>query len=115
MSGNNPSIYQKIYAVVRLIPSGRVASYGQVARIASGCTPRMVGYAMAALYPESDVPWQRVINSQGKISARKRGEGAREQRDLLEAEGVRFDHRGRVDLIASGWEECRPPGKTVEK
>jgi len=59
---------------------------------------RWVGGAMAAC-PEG-VPWQRVINSQGKISARQ---GAREQRQLLEAEGVTFDARERVDLSRFGW------------
>lgn len=62
--------YERIYEVVRLIPPGRVATYGQVASIVGNCTARMVGYAMAALPPGSDVPWQRVINAQGKISLR---------------------------------------------
>ena len=83
-------LYEKIYALTLKIPHGRVASYGQIAREA-GCTPRQVGYAMAALPFNSGVPWQRVVNSQGKISVRSRGEGDKDQRKLLEAEGVRFD------------------------
>ncbi len=60
---------QAVYAIVRQIPSGLVASYGQIARIAGGgVSARMVGYALAALPQGNDVPWQRVINSQGKIS-----------------------------------------------
>jgi len=92
-----------IYNVVRMIPEGRVASYGQVAYCVERCTPRMVGFAMAAVPHDSDVPWHRVINSQGMISVRSGGDGARIQRILLEAEEVRFDEKGRVDLAKVGW------------
>lgn len=98
-----PSIYQQIYTVVRLIPVGRVTSYGQVATIVGSCTPRVVGYAMASLPNGSDVPWHRVINSQGKISQHKRGDGSTRQRVLLESEGVEFDQRDKVDLDRFGW------------
>jgi methylated-DNA-protein-cysteine methyltransferase-like protein len=64
----------------------------------------MVGYAMAALPYNTDVPWQRVINRQGKVSPRAGGSGAARQRQLLEAEGVRFDgHKGCVDFNEVGW------------
>jgi len=89
--------------LVRMIPKGRVASYGQIARCIERCTPRMVGFAMAAVPHGSDVPWHRVINSQGMISVRSGGDGARIQRILLEAEGVRFDKKERVDLAKVGW------------
>lgn len=95
-------LYGRIYAVVRLIPRGRVATYGQIAAYVGRCTPRQVGYAMAAL-PYKDVPWQRVINSQGKISFPKNSRGALEQRDLLEDEGIVFDRTGQVDLKRFGW------------
>ena len=95
--------YERIYAVVRRIPPGRVATYGQVAAIVGGCTARMVGYAMAALPYGSDVPWQRVINRQGKISPRAAGDGTLRQRQLLEAEGVEFDQVGRIDFEEVGW------------
>jgi methylated-DNA-protein-cysteine methyltransferase-like protein len=95
--------YERIYAVVRRIPPGRVATYGQVAAIVGGCTARMVGYAMAALPYDADVPWQRVINRQGKISPRSAGDGTLRQRQLLEAEGVAFDQAGRVDFGEVGW------------
>lgn len=94
--------YERIYAVVGQIPAGRVASYGQIAAIVGECTPRMVGYAMAAVPDESDVPWQRVINSQGKISLRRSGGGIR-QRRILEEENVRFDAGDRIDLKKFGW------------
>lgn len=96
------SLYQLIYAVVRQIPKGRVMTYGQVGLLI-GCTARTVGFAMSALCGTGDVPWQRVINSQGKVSARKDGEGNLLQRDLLEMEGVQFDQVGRIDLDLYRW------------
>jgi len=95
-------IYERIYAVVRQIPRGQVATYGQVAAIVGGCTARMVGYAMAAL-PHDDVPWQRVINRQGQVSPRTSGHGSALQRQMLEAEGIAFDAEGRVDFSQVGW------------
>ena len=99
------SSYERIWAVVRRIPAGRVATYGQVARIAGlGGAARLVGYALHAL-PESNhrVPWQRVINSQGRVSQRGLGGPELVQRRLLEREGVKFDLRERVDLAKYGW------------
>lgn len=96
-------LYERIYAVVGQIPPGKVATYGQIALIVGGCTARMVGYAMAALPFGSDVPWQRVINRQGKISPRAAGNGSARQRQFLEAEGVRFDQKNRVDFEEAGW------------
>lgn len=99
----NVPVYERIYAVVRQIPPGKVSTYGQIAGMVGGCTARMVGYAMAALPYNTNVPWQRVINSQGKVSARIGGSGSAEQRQLLEAEGVRFDQNGRVNFSQVGW------------
>ena len=99
----NAPIYERIYAVVHQIPSGKVATYGQVAGIVGGCTARMVGYAMAALSFDTDVPWQRVINAQGKISPRSSGAGSAFQRQLLEAEGIVFDSQHRVDFDQVRW------------
>lgn len=105
------SRYRRIYATVSRIPTGRVASYGQIAALTGGCTPRMVGYAMAALPYDSDVPWHRVVNRQGMISPRKNGDGALIQRALLENEGIAFDATGRVDLAVSRW--AGPESKTI--
>jgi methylated-DNA-protein-cysteine methyltransferase-like protein len=96
-----PSSFERIWALVRQVPRGRVVTYGQVARIVGAGTPRIVGFAMSSA-PE-DVPWQRVINSRGRISARAGGDEDPRQRRLLEREGVRFDDRGVVDLDAYGW------------
>jgi methylated-DNA-protein-cysteine methyltransferase-like protein len=104
--------YQRIYRVVRRIPRGRVASYGVVARLAGlAGHARQVGYALHRLPAESDVPWHRVINAQGRISLRPTaGDGAgRYQRLLLETEGVRFDAAGRVNLARHAWPQR--PGK----
>lgn len=97
------TIQQQIYNIVRLIPSGKVASYGQIARIVGlGISAQMVGFALAGLKEGTDVPWQRVINSQGKISLP--GMGGAYQKNLLVGEGVEFDEKGRVDLERFGWQ-----------
>ncbi|HJP10522.1 MAG TPA: MGMT family protein [Arenicellales bacterium] len=96
-------LHETIYRVVRTIPSGVVATYGQVATVV-GCGPRLVGYAMASLPAGSDIPWQRVINSQGRISVRSDGMPDSCQRRLLVGEGVVFDARGKVDLNQFGWD-----------
>jgi methylated-DNA-protein-cysteine methyltransferase-like protein len=97
------SIYERIYDVVRRIPKGQVATYGQIASFFNRCTPRMVGYAMAAVPFDSDVPWHRVINSRGRISVRKSGDGELRQRAMLDAEGIVFDPDGRIDFTRFGW------------
>ena len=109
---NRAEYYQSVWDLVRQIPAGQVATYGQIASLVS--TPegmdasnyaawgaRWVGGAMAAC--PDDVPWQRVINSQGKISLRE-GSGQNRQKELLEEEGVEFDDRDRIDLKRFGWE-----------
>jgi len=104
----NEPLYPKIYALVRQIPSGKVASYGQISKIVGGCSARMVGYAMSALKSTKemeDVPWQRVINSQGKCSTFGDGIGESIQRKMLVAEGVEFDEQGRVFRQDQWWVE----------
>lgn len=100
--------YKRIYAVVRRIPPGRVATYGQVAALAGlAGRARQVGYALHALPEETPLPWHRVINARGEVSPR--AEPGREgfQRFLLEEEGIELDLAGRVDLERFGW----PPGR----
>ena len=96
--------YDPIYSVVRRIPKGRVATYGQVASLAglSGHA-RQVGYALHALREGTPTPWHRVVNATGGISPRATPGGELVQRLLLEREGVRLDARGRVSLQQSGW------------
>ena len=106
-------LYKRIYRVVQMIPRGQVASYGRIARMVR-TGPRQVGYAMAALSDDHDVPWHRVINSRGEISARKEGGADNRQRDLLVAEGVVFDERGRVDFDRFGWIDMDMPWSAEE-
>lgn len=96
-------MYYRIYTIISQIPTGTVATYGQIAGIVGRCSPRMVGYALAALKPGSNIPWHRVINSQGKISFRIHERESHEQRQLLESEGIFFDNEGRVNLNQFGW------------
>jgi len=105
---NQQVYYEQVWNLVRQIPPGKVATYGQIALMIpppvgvdfdgyKAFSPRWVGGAMAAC--PDDVPWQRVINSQGKISARP---GAERQRTLLEEEGVLFV-KDKIDLKKYGW------------
>ena len=96
-------LFDVIFQVVRSIPVGMVATYGQIAAVVGRCSPLMVGYAMAALPSGSDVPWHRVVNHQGRISSRGNGDGEQMQRVLLEAEGIHFDKTGRIDLKQVQW------------
>ena len=97
--------YLAIYAVVGRIPEGSVATYGQVAGLAGlPGRARLVGYALSALAGRSAVPWQRVVNAQGRISPRSCGSDAdMEQRLRLEHEGICFDASGRIPLERFLW------------
>ena len=96
-------LYQKINHIISLIPSGKVATYGQIAEIVGGSTARMVGYAISAVPQDSDIPWQRVINNKGGISLRSSGSGGLLQQKLLEAEGIEFNQYGTTDLEHFRW------------
>lgn len=99
------SSYEKIYATVRRIPRGKVATYGQIARLAGLVrAARQVGYALHALPGGSRIPWQRVVNHAGRISARASGGHDEWQRELLEKEGVIFNAAGRIDLRQFQWQ-----------
>jgi methylated-DNA-protein-cysteine methyltransferase-like protein len=100
------SVYPAIYAVVRQIPAGRVATYGQVAALAGlAGKPRLVGYALFRVAPDDEIPWQRVVNARGEISPSVFRKGSDYlQRELLEAEGVCFDAQGRIDLKRYRWQ-----------
>ena len=97
------ALYQNIHQIISLIPSGKVATYGQIAEIVGRCTARMVGNATSAIPQDSDIPWQRVINYRGGISQRSCGSGGLLQQKLLEAEGIVFNQNGRTDLKQYRW------------
>ena len=103
------STRQRIYAAVRRVPRGTVATYGQIAELAGlDGQARQVGYAMAALPSSSAVPWHRIINAAGRVSMRRAGEGSTlVQQRLLEREGVAFDEGGRVSLARFRWKPAR--------
>lgn len=96
------SLYERVYHVVRQIPRGKVATYGQIAHLVGPpCDARRVGWALAALREhgvEPPVPWQRVVNAKGTSSI---GSG---QLDLLKEEGVRVNEKGKIDLNRFGWD-----------
>ena len=96
-------MYERIYAVVRQIPPGKVSTYGDIASIVGDCTARMVGYAMAAADAHGDVPWHRVINAKGMISPRGDGGGEEMQRARLGEEGIHFSGEDKVDLKRLRW------------
>jgi len=103
--------YARIYAVVRRIPRGRVATYGQVARLAGlPHGARQVGYALHALSGAGDVPWHRVVAAPGRIAPRADPDGARWQRELLTAEGVTVDGKGGISLARFRWRPRVRPG-----
>jgi methylated-DNA-protein-cysteine methyltransferase related protein len=105
--------YKRIYAVVRRIPRGRVATYGQIAELAGlDGHARQVGYALHALRL-NNVPWHRVVNAQGEVSPRSGSDSHELQRELLEAEGIEFDARGRIALTRFRWRALRASREVV--
>ena len=93
----------RIYTAVRRIPVGRVATYGQIAVLAGlPGQARLVGYALAALDVDTDVPWHRVVNARGAISLSARDHGALMQQARLEAEGIEFQD-GQIILAKWQW------------
>jgi methylated-DNA-protein-cysteine methyltransferase-like protein len=107
-SENSTSLYTRIYAVVKKIPRGKVASYGQVARIAGlERHARLAGYALHSLPDDlvNKIPWHRVINAQGYVSIRANPIAASLQKKLLEHEGILFDSRDRIDMKKFGWKK----------
>ncbi len=104
----------RVFDLVRKIPAGRVMTYGQIAaHLGDGYTPRTVGYVMHAA--EDGVPWQRVINSQGKCSTGRLTMPLNLQQELLEAEGIVFSAAGKCDLQVVLWEPEGTPNPEDEQ
>ena len=96
--------YEKVYKLVKKIPKGKVSTYGQIGQLLH-LNPRVVGWALNRLASVSSqrgltpVPWQRVINSKGKISTNKAPNIPLDlQKRLLEKEGIKFDKNHKIDL-----------------
>jgi len=99
------SFFEQVYQVVAVIPPGRVATYGQIAAfLGNPRAARTVGWALHSTPAGMDLPWHRVINAQGRIGGPPDGYRARQQRALLEAEGIVFDRSGRIDLEEHSWQ-----------
>jgi methylated-DNA-protein-cysteine methyltransferase-like protein len=93
----------RVARIVKSIPPGRVASYGQVARLAGNPRgARLVVRVLVAMSEKHGLPWHRVLSSQGRISLG--GEGGSIQRQLLEQEGIRVGPGGEVPLEVYGWQ-----------
>lgn len=102
MIADHPAYRECVYEIVRAIPAGRVMTYGQIAlMLGEGYTPRTVGYVMHGA--GDGVPWQRVINSQGKCSTGRLTIPINLQQELLEAEGISFNAAGKCDLATYQW------------
>jgi len=111
MSSQAPNFYQQVYAVVRRIPRGKVTSYGRIAQmLGRPRAARAVGYALNSLKGKerdrdyADIPWQRVVNSQGRISIVNREHGAQRQAEILREEGVVVSKELRINLDIYLWE-----------
>lgn len=103
------SFTERVYALVRQVPHGRVVSYGGVAALlGQPRAARGVGQALHALPDDTNVPWWRVVNRNGEISIRGVLHGEVRQRQLLRAEGVRFSRAGRIDWRRFGWTAEEP-------
>ena len=113
-SHSKQSLYSQIYATIRRIPRGKVATYGQIAKLAGlPRYPRLVGYALFNSETDSRLPWHRVVNAKGEISyspSRKKADQL--QHLLLEAEGVMFSERGRIDLARYRWQPAKQRRKS---
>jgi len=104
---NKSNSYDRIYEIVRQVPKGRVATYGQVAELADlAGKARVVGYALYRVdMKTSDIPWQRVVNAKGEVSLSPLRFGTDYlQRSLLEGEGISFNEAGKIDLRKYLWQ-----------
>ena len=95
--------FKQIFTVVSSIPYGKVATYGQIADMVPICSARLVGFALASLKESHEnIPWHRVVNRNGEISARGLDQ-MWVQKELLKSEGIEFSKRGTIDFRIYGW------------
>jgi methylated-DNA-protein-cysteine methyltransferase-like protein len=110
------NLYSRIYAQVKVIPAGKVCTYGQIAHSAGlGKNYRLIGYALHRLPDHSGIPWHRVVNRYGKISyAPSRGGHDHLQQRLLQEEGIVFDKDNKIDLLKYGYRKSRISLATIK-
>ena len=108
-TSNKPKgyLFRSILDIVRQIPEGKVATYGQIAAMAGTQNPRLVGFALAGLKNETDIPWFRVINSKGQISFPENSDGFKIQYSLLKNEGIRFGAKNHINLEQYRWNNAK--------
>jgi methylated-DNA-protein-cysteine methyltransferase-like protein len=99
------SFFERVYAIVRQIPYGRVTSYGAIAKaLGTARSARMVGWAMNASHDLEDVPAHRVVNRKGLLTGKHHFEGTNLMQQLLENEGIKIKNNQIVDLEKYYWE-----------
>ena len=107
MSNLQGKLFHNILDIVKQIPEGKVATYGQIATIVGTKNSRSVGFALATLKEDTDIPWFRVINSKGKISFPEQSDGFKIQYSLLQNEGIIFDTKNKINLKQYGWNNTK--------
>ena len=101
----DPNFFQNVYDVVRLIPTGRVTTYGAIAKyLGAARSSRMVGWAMNASHTQADIPAHRVVNRQGMLTGKMMFAYPMQMQELLEAEGIRVTNDQIVDFEQVFWE-----------
>jgi methylated-DNA-protein-cysteine methyltransferase-like protein len=99
------TFFERVYAVVRQIPYGKVTSYGTIAKaIGAGKSARMVGYAMNASHALEDVPAHRVVNRVGMLTGKHHFPGSNLMQQLLESEGIRVENNQIIDFQQHFWD-----------
>lgn len=105
---NSKDFFQKVYKVVKMIPSGRVSTYGLIAKyLGSEKSSRVVGYAMNASHNLEDVPAHRVVNRTGLLTGKHHFAGTNLMKDLLESEGVKIFENTVLDFENVVWDPSK--------
>jgi methylated-DNA-protein-cysteine methyltransferase-like protein len=105
MEINNDNFFERVYAIVRQIPYGKVTSYGAIARVlGSARSARMVGWAMNSAHNLEDVPAHRVVNRKGLLTGKHHFDGTNLMQQLLESEGVVVVDNQIIDFESVFWE-----------
>ena len=105
---NSKDFFQKVYEVVKMIPSGRVSTYGLIAKyLGSAKSSRVVGYAMNASHQNSDIPAHRVVNRVGILTGKHHFSGTTLMKNLLESEGVKIQNDRVVNFKKVVWDPTK--------